>query len=150
MKKVLVIAIAGLIGLAGCDTRSTPGGPGATTPKRSTDVGLGQAENTFELDPPNTQTTIEQGQTKTITLGIDRGKNFSQDVKLDFSNVPPGVTITPPADGTLKASEKEVQVTIAAAKDAALGEHTITVTGTPAREGPKATNTFKIQVNKPD
>jgi hypothetical protein len=144
MKKLVAVAVVALIGLTGCN-QSTPGGPGATKADRG--PSLTQGENTFDLVPPRLETDIKQGETKTVTIGISRGKNFGQDVKLDFGKAPQGVKITPKAT-ELKASEKEMPVTIEAEKDAALGEHTITVTGTPAAEGSKATATFKIQVEK--
>jgi uncharacterized membrane protein len=147
MKKLVACAIMSLIALSGCQDKSVPGGPGATGSNR--DSNLTTADNTFRLDAPNLGTDIKQGETKTIKLGINRGKNFDQDVRLDFGTPPQGVKITPESN-TFKASEKEVTLTVAAEKDAALGEHVITVTGTPAREGKTGTTTFKINVKKPD
>jgi uncharacterized membrane protein len=146
MKKLFTLmAAALLLGNVGCNTESTPGGPGATRP--SDRPALTQGDNTFTLDVPNTETDLKQGETKTITLGINRGTNFKQDVKLKFSGEPNGVKVT--AMGSeIKADAKNTQVTIEAAKDAALGEHTITVTGTPAKEGPPATSKFQIQINE--
>jgi uncharacterized membrane protein len=139
----------GLLVLVGCnDTKSPPGGPGATgSNQRSTALRVGAPENTFQLDLPNLETTLKQGETKTITIGIMRGKNFDQDVKVEFSEPPKGVKVTA-AHSTVKASDKDVQVTIEAAPDAALGEHAITVSGTPAREGAKTSAQFKIDVKK--
>jgi uncharacterized membrane protein len=146
MKKlVAVAAIVALLGLVGCEDKSPPGGPGANSTNRDDNLGLTQPDNTFRLDPPNLETGLKQGETKTVKIGINRGKNFDQDVKLDFSGAPQGVKVTP-ASREIKANEKDVQVTIEAAQDAALGEHTITVTGTPAREGKPTTTNFKVQV----
>jgi uncharacterized membrane protein len=145
MKKLYaVMVVALLLGGIGCDSKSTPGGPGATNPNGPA---LTTPENAFELDPPKTETNLKQGETKTITVSISRGKKFDQDVKLDFSGAPKGVKVTA-ASPEIKANIKDVQVTIEAAKDATLGEHTITVNGTPAKEGPKASKTFKIQVDE--
>jgi len=108
---------------------------------------VGLADNTFKLDVPILSTSLKQGETKTITISLSRGKNFDQDVKLEFSGAPEGVKVTP-NENSIKHSDKEVQVKIEAAKEAALGEHTITVTGTPAKDGAKGTATFKIEVKK--
>ena len=146
MKRVLVVGfVAVLAGALGCNGQSTPGGPGATGSNRG--PALTQADNTFKLNVPNLETDIEQGESKTITIGINRGTNFNQDVKLEFSGAPDKVKVTP-ASSEIKASQKEVQVTLEAAKDAALGEFEVTVNGTPAKEGTKATSKFKVQVKK--
>ncbi|HXG11516.1 MAG TPA: hypothetical protein VNK04_17305 [Gemmataceae bacterium] len=143
MKKLLALAVVALIGAVGCDGKSTPGGPGATNPRSG--PGLTTPENTFKLDVPNTETTLKQGEAKMITIGLERGKNFDQDVNLDFSGAPKGVTVTPDK-GMIKAGEKEITVKIEADKEAALGHHTITVTGTPAKGGSKASAEIKIEV----
>lgn len=144
----LVVLVA-----TGCDGKSPPGGPGATGTAsgtaRGTGITLGQPDNTFSLDVPNLETDLKQGEKKTITIGIVRGKNFDQDVKLDFGDAPPGVKVSAVSQ-EIKAGEKNVQVTLEVAKDAALGEHQITVTGTPAREGAKTSAKFQIEVKKPE
>src|SRR5262249_11004467 len=102
-------------------------------------------ENSFKLDLPNLETSVKQGEKKTVTVGISRGKNFNQDVKLDFG-LPPGLKMSP-ASPVIKAGDKNVEVSFEAAKDAALGHHTINVTGTPAT-GDKGASTLKIEVKK--
>jgi len=161
----------------GCNGNSPPGGPGAgskpgtktpgttgsssttessgttestgTTGTTGTSSGIGKLpENTFSLDVPTFEKNVNQGQTRAITIGIHRGTNFDQDIKLDFGKLPMGITIDP-ASPVVKAGDKNVQINVMAANDAALGEHTITVTGTPARSGAPTSTTFKIQVKKP-
>jgi len=154
-----VLFLVALAGLVGCQQSTPPGGPGATDKNKPAtdknkpdagkrDTGLTTPENSFRLTLPNLETSIKQGEKKTVTIGISRGKNFDQDVKLSFGNPPKGVTITPETPA-LKASEKEDAITIEADKDAALGEHTITVTGTPAKSGDKTSADLKIKVVKP-
>jgi uncharacterized membrane protein len=149
MKKVCALLLAaGLAVLTGCENKSTPGGPGATGGDKDHKPILGQSDNSFSLDVPKLTTDVKQGETKQITIGISRGKNFDQDVKLDFSGAPAGVTVKP-ASSEIKKGDKEVAVSIEAAKDAALGDHTITVTGKPEKEGQEGKSTFKIDVKKP-
>lgn len=133
---------AGLVLAVGCN-QSDPGGPGTRTSKKPV---VGQANDTFKLEAPSTETSIKQGETKTVTVSIDRGTNFDQDVKLEMSEMPKGITVTP-SSTAIKASDKEVQLTIVAAKDAALGHHTITLWGVPARDpATKTSVTLKIEV----
>jgi hypothetical protein len=107
----------------------------------------GDPENTFRLDAPNLATSIKQGETKVVTIGISRAKNFDQDVTLIFKDVPAGITIDP-AEPMIKHGEDEVKLNITAAADAAINKFTINMVGHPAT-GPDATNKFDISVEKP-
>ena len=138
---------AGLLVLVGCESNEHLGGPGATQQHQKT-VELGVPDNTFKLDLPTFSTHLKQGERKTVTIGIKRGKNFDQDVSLALSDLPQGVSITPLAP-IIKAGEKEVKLDINAGKDAALGDHDVAVKGTPAREGQAYLDHFKITVEKP-
>lgn len=144
---LLAISAAGLIG---CNNQSTPGGPGASSPSTSgrTPAGItvGQAEETFRLDVPNLSTRLTQGEVQQVSIAIKRGKNFSEDVVLTFGELPKGVTVEP-GQPMLKAGDEEAKFKVKAADDAALGDHTIKVTGTPTK-GKDAANEFKITVNK--
>ena len=71
---------------------------------------------------------VKPGEKKTVTLGIRRGKRFEEDVALTFTDVPKGVTFEP-AKPVSKHPSAEVEFTIQAAKDAALGDFAIKVTG---------------------
>ncbi len=149
---ILGVVTVGALVLAGCENKSQEGGPGATNKPRDskgnpTTSSVKQTEDTFKLTAPSTDTNIKQGEATTVKIGISRGKNFDQDVKLTMSDPPKGVKFDP-AEPTIKAGDKEGQVKIEADKDAALGEHEITVTGTP-KTGDKATVHFKINIKKP-
>lgn len=140
---VSLLAVALLV-VVGCEKASHPGGPGATTPDRKPIVG--QAEDTFSLDVPNLGTSLKQGESKTVTLSMKRGKNFDQDVNLKFSDLPKGLTIEP-ANAEVKAGDKDAKITLKAAEDAAIGDFVIKVTGHPTR-GADASNEFKVSVSK--
>jgi len=107
----------------------------------------GDPENTFRLDAPNLTTTVKQGETKVVTIGIARAKNFDQDVTLKFEGMPEGVTIDP-AEPMIKHGEKEVKINVSAAADAAVNDFTVKIVGHPAT-GPDATNKFNLSVSKP-
>jgi len=107
----------------------------------------GDPENTFRLDAPNLTTTIKQGETKVVTIGISRSKNFDQDVALKFEGIPEGVTFDP-AEPMIKHGEKEVKINVSAAADAAVNDFEIKIVGHPAT-GPDATNKLNLSVAKP-
>src|SRR5438445_12258571 len=113
MKVFFSLLIAGtLIIFAGCADKGSPGGPGVTKDKTSQKT-VGQAEETFSLKPPMTSTTIKQGESKEITIGMKRGKNFSEDVTLSFNDLPKGVTIEP-AKPMIDGGKDEAKVTVKA------------------------------------
>src|SRR5688572_20401233 len=80
--------------MIGCSGQSPAGGPGASKNSEGA-VRVTQAENTFKLDVPNAETDIKQGQSQTVRIGINRGKEFDQEVKLDFAGAPKGIKVTP-------------------------------------------------------
>jgi hypothetical protein len=138
---------AGLLGATllvgvGCHPGTT-GGPGVPGGRGTL---THPAENTFSLDVPNLATKVKQGEAKEVTIGLDRGKNFDQDVNLKFEDLPTGVTIEP-ASPTIKHGEKDAKVTVHAADDAAIGDFTVKVVGHP-NKGENAANTFKLTVEK--
>jgi hypothetical protein len=146
MKKFLALIAGSLLPLGiGCDKQSTPGGPGVTHPAAKPPI-VGQADETFHLSAPTLSTHVAQGETKTAAIGIKRGKNFDQDVTVKFGDLPNGVTITP-TSAVLKHGDNEVQVSISAAADAAVGDFTVAVTGSPGK-GAEGATSIKITVAK--
>jgi uncharacterized membrane protein len=141
----------------GCNpgTKSPPGGPGATGTGTHPGTATGTHANTaakndsFTITVPSGTTSIKQGEAKDITISVNRGKDFKQDVKFTATSEGKGVTITPnPAE--LKASDNagSLKFHLEAAKDAAIGEHKVTVTATP-HTGPATEQTFNVKVTGP-
>jgi hypothetical protein len=154
MKKcILTAAVAALIGVTGC-SQGTSGGPGAERAKqqeresklKQAEDKVRQPEETFSLSVPTLSTSIKQGETKVVTIGIKRGKNFDQDVTVKFDNVPAGATIDP-ASATIKHDEANAKVKVKVADDAALGDFKVRVIGKPA-SGTEATNDLKLTFAK--
>jgi uncharacterized membrane protein len=137
MKQLMV---CGLVVLAtavfGCN-KSEPGGTkNSKTP----------SNETFTIKAPALTTTIKQGDRQTVTLTLDRGSNFKQDVTLD-ADAPKGLTVTLDPK-TVKASDSgTVAATVAAAKNAAVGDHEVKVTGKP-KSGSETSVTFKVKVEQ--
>jgi hypothetical protein len=131
--------------LTGCSEETTPGGPGAAT---TTSEGEPANEDaTFKLELPTGATNIEAGMTQTVSIGIDRGETFNQDVTVTFMP-PQGVTVEP-AEATIGADAEEVEVTIRVDATAQPGEQIINVSGS-GGSGPPATGELKIEVTRPD
>jgi hypothetical protein len=99
----------------------------------------------FTLSMPGS-TSLKQGETKTVSIGIKRDKSFDQDVALTFSDMPTGVTFEPDAP-VIKHGDTEAQITLTGADDASLGKFAIKVTGHPAK-GADASNEFKLTLAK--
>jgi hypothetical protein len=148
MKKAISgFAVLALAAIVGCNNESTPGGPGVTNPAPARNQPTyGEAAQTFKLSPPYMATTVHQGESKDITIAIDRGKNFDGDVTLDFAEEPKGVTVETP-NPVIKHGDKDAKVTVRAASDASLGDFSVKVLGHPT-SGPDATSEFKITVAK--
>ena len=126
---VLIVAAA----LAGCSKSSEKGG--------------GAANDTFKIVVPATATEIKQGELQTVRVTLERGEGFKQRVKLEME-APAGIE-TDLNNATVEPGDKgDIQLTITVAKDAPLGEHKITVKGTPDKGVPTSVE-FKVKVVAP-
>ena len=104
------------------------------------------AKDSFTLSTPTLSTSLKQGGTQTVSIGIKRDKSFDQDVALTFGDLPTGVTLQP-LSPVIKHGDADAQVTLTGANDAALGDFAIKVTGHPAK-GADASNELKLTVAK--
>src|SRR5688572_25356846 len=112
-------SIAGLVvmtlaALTGC-FQGISGGPGTTgksgkNGKPSMVPALSQADDTFNLSVPVLSSSLQQGAQTEGTIGIQRAKNFDQDVALQFADVPEGVTIEP-ANPKINHGDTEAKIT---------------------------------------
>ena len=138
------VLLTALFALTGCN-QGTSGGPGVSDPPQKQPV-YGEADDTFNLSMPLMPTTLHQGGSKEVAVGIKRGKNFEEDVTLEFADGPKGVTIDS-ANPVIKHGDTEAKLTFKATDDASLGDFTVKVTGHPTK-GSDAANDFKITVVK--
>ena len=101
----------------------------------------------FKIAVPTFQTEVKQGELQTVAVSIQRGEYFKRDVRLEIK-ASKGIAVDP-TNIMVKASDKpDVQFRITAAKDAALGEYRIYVTGTPDTGQPTSAE-FKVKVVAP-
>ncbi len=107
-----------------------------------------EKKSTFTLSVPYSlplmSTSVKQGKTTKVAIGINRDKHFDQDVTLKFAGLPKGVTLDP-ASSVIKHGDTGTNVTLVAADNAVLGDFTLSVTGHPTT-GRDATSDFKVTV----
>jgi uncharacterized membrane protein len=136
MKKVIAITIVLMLVLATVSiARNSPKGGS---------VGKGEG---FKIDVPTFDTKVKQGETQSVTIKLERGESFKQDVTLQIG-VAEGISVDP-VKVLIKASDNpKVQLTITVPKDAAFGKYIISVTGTP-ETGESTSVKFKVKVVAP-
>jgi uncharacterized membrane protein len=101
----------------------------------------------FKVAVPTYDTDVKQGEVGIVTVSLERGESFKQDVRLQI-NTTKGISVEP-TDVIVKASDKpDVQLRITVPKDAALGEYSVSVTGTPTTGEPTSTS-FDVKVVSP-
>jgi uncharacterized membrane protein len=101
----------------------------------------------FKITVPTFTTEVKQGEVRTVTVSLERGDSFKQDVRLQI-NTTKGISVDP-TNILVKASEKpDVQLQITVPKDAAFGEYSVSVKGTPETGEPTSTS-FDVQVVAP-
>jgi uncharacterized membrane protein len=103
----------------------------------------------FKIAVPTFDSKIKQGEVQSVTISIERGDSFKQDVTLEIKlSKGEGLTFDP-AKVVVKAGDKpDVQLKISAAKDAALGEYKVSVMGTPTTGEPTSVE-FNVKVVAP-
>jgi len=114
------------------------------TTNESSQGGIASGDKEFSITVPSSS-TVKQGQEVTITVTLNRGDYFKQDVQLDLKA--DGISIMP-KHILVKASDRpDVQVKITADKNAALGDYRASVKGTPSTgQATSAEFTLKVVV----
>jgi uncharacterized membrane protein len=131
---ITIVMTLALVAISGCQS-SSPRGGGMTK-----DVG-------FKIAVPTFDTEIKQGEVRTVTVSLQRGESFKQDVRLQIQ-ASEGVSVYP-TDILVKASESpEVQLRIATTRNTALGAYIVSVKGTPKTGEPTST-AFTMKVVAP-
>jgi hypothetical protein len=123
----------------GC-SQGTPGGPGA----KGKAPAYGQAADTFNLSVPMMASSLQQGGTSNVVVGIVRGMNFDEDVALKFADLPLGVTVEPASPG-IKRGETNANVAFRAGTETPVGAFKVNVTGHPTKGG-DAQADFKLDI----
>jgi uncharacterized membrane protein len=135
MKTVITIMLTlVLVAVCGCQSSSPRGGS----------VVKGEG---FKIAVPTLDTKLKQGEVQSVTVSLERGDYFKQDVKLQIE-ASKGISVEP-TSVVIKASDKpDVQLRIAAAQNAAFGEYSVSVKGIP-KTGESTSTVFTVKVVSP-
>ena len=133
MKTLISGMAAAALAIAPMACNESPKGGAVTSNRESTTT-----KETFTIKAPSGHTTIKQGESKIIDVSLDRSSNFKQDVKLEAMSAETGkgVTIDPTSKSVAASDTAKISMTVKAEKDAAIGDHIIKITGTPASGAP--------------
>lgn len=111
---------------------------------KSPEGGTPGTDASFKLSLP-TSKDVKQGDTESFDASITRGSAFKKDVTLK-AEAPDklGVKLS---KGEIKSSEADLKftITVTPAVDAPIGEHKVTITGTPA-DGKPTSEFFTVKV----
>lgn len=115
---------------AGCGNTSPTGGtpPGKTNPTTGERT---DKSATFNFKGPVTAPGMTQGEKKNVVLTLDRGSDFRDTVKFS-AEAPKGLKVEFPKASVAASDPADVTMAVEAAADAAVGDHNIKVTATPA------------------
>lgn len=101
----------------------------------------------FKIAVPTFSTAIKQGEVKNVTVSIERGDYFKQDVKLQIQ-ASTGISVEPTSVIVKASDTPDVQVRIATPQNAALGEYLVSIMGIPKTGEPTSTG-FVVKVVSP-
>jgi uncharacterized membrane protein len=136
-KTIMIMAVLALVTVSGCYTLQSDSPKGG---------GVLKGEE-FKIAAPVFDTKIKQGEVQNVTISIERGESFKQDVELQIEAAE-GISVEP-TKVMVEASDKpDVQIKITAPKDAALGVYRVSVKGTPKTGEPTSTE-FDVKVVTP-
>ncbi len=133
-RAIVVLAMCALTVVFGCKATSERGGAAPT-------------DQGFKIVTP-AAADLKQGEAKTVAVRLDRGNYFKRDVRLTMMVSGQGVTVDPAEKVILASDPAEVQVRVAAAPNAAVGEYRVSVTGTP-QDGMPTSVQFPVRVKIP-
>lgn len=107
----------------------------------------GEADRTFSLSVPFESVALTQGEENSVLIGINRGENFREEVAIEVSGLPVGVTLET-TDPSITHGSTDATLKFKASSDAALGDFTAKLTGRTASSGADFTKDFKMTVAK--
>lgn len=105
----------------------------------------GEADNTFSLTVPFEAVTLTQGEEIPVRIGINRGENFGEEVALEVTGLPAGVTVET-EESVIAHGSMGVTLTFKATDDAALGDFTAKVNGSTESSSAGFTEEIKLTV----
>jgi uncharacterized membrane protein len=131
---IAIVSVAALMAAAGCSSNDSLGAAAGS-------------DESYLISTPGLEPEVHQGDIQTVTVSLDRGDYFKQDVQLQFRSTS-GISVQPTNILVKASASPDVQIQVAAAKDAALGENRVNVTGTAANGEPVSID-FNVKVVAP-
>jgi hypothetical protein len=101
----------------------------------------------FKIAVPTRDTAIEQGKVSTLTITLERGDYFKEDVELQIQ-ASEGLSIYPTTIRVKGSDSPDVQLRIATTTNTALGSYLVTVMGIP-KTGEPTSKAFTVKVVLP-
>jgi uncharacterized membrane protein len=152
------LALLTLVAAVGCNqSKMDPSEPTAVSessnqsvePKQTTVKKpiAGEADATFSLSVPFESIALTQGEQKPVLIGINRGKDFREQVAIALTGLPAGVTLET-ADSVIAHGSMDATLVLKAAADASLGTFTVKVTGHTTSSGADFSKEFKVIVTQ--
>jgi len=123
--RIIPVIIFALLAATGCKSTNV-----------SSNGGVAPINEEFSISTPKTA-TVKQGGNSTITISLNRGPYFKRDVQLEVTTE--GISITPSKLLVKDSDKPDVQFQVNVARDAAIGQYRVTVTGTPITGEPTST-----------
>ena len=107
----------------------------------------GEADQTFALSVPFEPIALTQGGEAPVRIGINRGENFEEQVNIEISGLPNGVTVDT-KDPAITPGSMGVDLLLKATADASLGDFTAKVTGKTASSGADFSEEIQFTVSQ--
>jgi uncharacterized membrane protein len=159
MKKLMItLCLLSLASWTGCSEAERDGQDAAqpaaegssteTTPTVAKKPMIGEAEGSFSLSLPFESIEVIQGEETSVRIGINRGENFAEQVRIKVSDLPKGVTVDTSEEPVITQGSTGVELKLVAANDAALGDFTAKVTGHTASSSVDFSEEIKFTVSQ--
>ncbi len=116
-------------------------------PSEAKESEAGEAERTFSLSVPFESVALTQGEDVSVRIGINRGTNFGEEVEIEVTGLPKGVSVESD-EPTIEQGSTGLDLTFKATGDAALGDFTAKVTGRTESSTSDFTEEIKLIVSQ--
>lgn len=141
-----VIILPAALTLVGCGPTAVTGGTQSkVTDAKGNEV---KVDESLKVNAPVTvgPYTLKQGETKKLDFTLTRGKDLKDDVELSVE-APEKVKVEMDPKKVPASSDGKFTVTVSAAEDAAVAEHTVKLSAKTGKGNPAVTE-FKVKVDK--
>ncbi len=154
-KSLISLCVLTLFSTTGCSdtTRDETDTARPVSTGKSTEAGptvvkkpvAGESDQTFSLSVPFESIALTQGEEVSVRIGINRGENFGEQVKIELSGLPKGVSLET-KESNISQGKTGVDLTLKATADAALGNFTAMVIGHTASSSADFSKEIKLNV----